>query len=395
MMKRLIVLVCALLLSACSSTAIHPAAPPAAQLFSDSSFAAASADVGADQILAATPAMKRYVDEALRSQRDKPPHRALFDALYRRDQLKIEYDSATTRTAAQTFEARSGNCISLVIMTAALAREMGLQVQFQSVYVDESWSRSGSLYISSGHVNIVLGRNKMFQTGYDASAYLVIDFLPPADIRSLDARPIDEKTVLAMFMNNRAAESLVEGKLDNAYWWARGAILQDPDFYSAYNTLGVIYKQHGDLAMAERTMRYMAQLTPSSTVPLYNLARILDSMGRDAEAKTVREQLARMEPNPPFHYFNLGLKAMEEGQYFKARALFAREVERQPGYHEFHFWLALAAYKLGDLRLADKHLKLALENSTTRRDHELYAGKLERLRAEGIRLRGGRGSDPD
>ncbi len=388
-MKRLIILVCALLLSACASTAIRPAVPPAAQLFSDQGFAPASEDVGAAQILAVTPAMKRYVDDALRSQRDKPPHRALFDALYRRDQLKIEYDSANTRTAAQTFEARAGNCISLVLMTAALGREMGLQVRYQRVNVDENWSRAGSLYISSGHVNIMLGRAKQYQAGYDASAFLVIDFLPPADIRNLDAQEIEENTVLAMFMNNRAAEALVAGQLDNAYWWARSAILQDPDFYSAYNTLGVIYKQHGDLALAERTMRYMARLTPSSTVPLYNLARILDSMGRDAEARAVREQLAQMEPNPPFYYFNLGQKAMQEGNYYKARALFARELERQPGYHEFHFWLALAAYKLGDLRLADKHLKLALENSTTRRDHELYAGKLERLRAEGIRLRGG------
>jgi hypothetical protein len=41
----------------------------------------------------------------------------------------IEYDSTVTRTAAQTYAARAGNCLSLVIMTAAFAEELGLRVR--------------------------------------------------------------------------------------------------------------------------------------------------------------------------------------------------------------------------------------------------------------------------
>jgi transglutaminase-like putative cysteine protease len=53
-------------------------------------------------------------------------------ALYQPDQIRLEYDAAVTRNAAQAFEARTGNCLSLVIMTAALARELGLTVRYQS-----------------------------------------------------------------------------------------------------------------------------------------------------------------------------------------------------------------------------------------------------------------------
>jgi hypothetical protein len=49
-------------------------------------------------------------------------------------------------------------------------------------------------------------------------------------------------------------------------------------------------------------------------------------------------------------------------------------------YHEFHFWLAVAN-QLGNLRAADKHMALAVDNSTTRGDHDLYAAKLDRMRA--------------
>ena len=50
-----------------------------------------------------------------------------------------------TRNAAEAFDARSGNCLSLVIMTAAFAKELGLPVRYQNVFVDEAWSRSGDL----------------------------------------------------------------------------------------------------------------------------------------------------------------------------------------------------------------------------------------------------------
>jgi len=33
-----------------------------------------------------------------------------------------------------------------------------------------------------------------------------------------------------MYMNNRAVETLARGNLDDAYWWARAAILEDPHF---------------------------------------------------------------------------------------------------------------------------------------------------------------------
>ena len=46
--------------------------------------------------------------------------------------------------------------MSLVIMTAAFAKELGLRVNYQNVIIDDSWSRHGGLYLLSGHVNLVL-----------------------------------------------------------------------------------------------------------------------------------------------------------------------------------------------------------------------------------------------
>jgi hypothetical protein len=50
----------------------------------------------------------------------------------------------------------------------------------------------------------------------------VVDFLPDASRQALHAAAQEDEIVM-MYQNNRAAEALVQGKLDDAYWWARAA----------------------------------------------------------------------------------------------------------------------------------------------------------------------------
>jgi tetratricopeptide (TPR) repeat protein len=299
-------------------------------------------------------------------------------------QLRLEYDSVATRNAAEAFEAKAGNCLSLVIMTAAFAKALGLEVQYNSAAVGDLWSRSGNIYFLNGHVNVTLGRKA---TGsrimlYDAAETMTIDFLPGAELGALRTRPIDEQTIVAMFLNNRAAEALVRGRLDDAYWYAREAMRQSPAYWGSYNTLGVIYLRRGDNETAERAFRRVLEHEPDNTRAWANLALTLDRLGRRDDAQAADAQLARIERHAPFHFFHLGIAAMEAGDFQAARDAFAKEVRRAPEYHEFHFWLGLAELRLGNVRAARSELALALEQSTTARDHDLYASKLARLASQ-------------
>ncbi len=385
---RFALVLSALLLGGCASlmpTAQQPAAPA---LFEDQLFAAPASPVSVEHIFALSPAMQAYLQrEISHNLLHKDLRRVLFEALYRKDKLQLEYDAAVTRDAAQTFEARSGNCLSLAIMTAALARELNLNVQFHLVKVEDSWSRTGDLYFASNHVNLTLlqPRNDLRNgAGMDLSTPLTVDFVPITAQAREHATPLDENTIIAMYLNNRAAELLARGQRDDAYWHARKAIQQAPGFLHAYNTLAVIYQHHGQLGAAERTLRYALQQRPDSVIVLSNLAQTLESLGQPAqlaEAAQLRSTLARLEPEPPFYYFNLGQAALRNGELQRARELFKRELARVPDYHEFHFWLAVTDYRLGELREADTHMVQALANSTTRSDHDLYAAKLDKLRA--------------
>jgi Flp pilus assembly protein TadD len=184
-----------------------------------------------------------------------------------------------------------------------------------------------------------------------------------------------------MYMNNRAAEALVAGQVDNAYWRAREAVRLDPKFLSAYNTLSVVYMRHGDPARAEAVLHAALQIVPDNPRMLANDAESLRRLGRVAEADAVIARLKAVEPYPPFYFYNRGEAALQAKDFATAREMFKRALAREPDYHEFHYGLAIADFGLGRLDEARSELAIALENSVKRTDHDLYAAKLDRLKA--------------
>jgi tetratricopeptide (TPR) repeat protein len=378
MMNRAVLLL-SIGLAGCASA---PVTPPPEQFFNDYLFGAATERIGADDVFALSDEMKRYLDTEIAGEiRAKGSRQGLFDALYSEGQLKLDFDSVVTRNSAQAFAARSGNCLSLVIMTAAFAKEMGLPIRYQRALVDETWTRDGDVHFLVGHVNLTLGTLPSYGGFRRAEGELTIDFLPPREIRGLRTRIIGEETIIAMYMNNRAAELFAQGQLDNAYWWARAAIAQDPRYLSSYNTLGVIYKRHGNPVEAERVLGYALEREPANTRVMSNLVAVLSDLGRVAESKALAGKLERLEPDPPFSFFKRGRAAVRDGDFSAARDLFAKEVDRAPYYHEFHFWLAIAYLGLDDVERAKKELTIAMETSTTRNDRALYATKLDRMKS--------------
>ncbi len=384
--RRAALVVGAVVLTGCASV---PELPTAEGLLHDALFAPPTARIDARDVFALSPAMERYArSEMTRRVNAKGRRQALLNALYDRRQLGLEYDAAVTRNAAEAFAARSGNCLSLVIMTAAFAKELGVPVRYQTVSTDETWSRQGELYLNVGHVNLSLGTSLMESGRLDSPDLLTIDFIPGTDLGRARMHVVAEATIVAMYMNNRAAESLAAGRLDDAYAWARESVRQDPGFLTAYNTLGAVYWRHGNAPQAAAAFGYVLQRDAANTAAMANLVPVLAALGRDEESKALARKLAAIEPDPPFAYFKRGIAALGERDYKAAKALFAKEVDRAPYYHEFHYWLAVAEVGLGEIDDARKHLAVALETSTTRhgpRHLRRQAGAAEALPLTGAR----------
>ncbi len=375
----------------CGCSTPPPVAPLAGLLRDDAYPGPSPAVPAAESLFALSPAMRAFIaDHGLASPLLHEPRRALLDALMRpragrtgtAGSLRLEYDASRTRTAAEAFEARAGNCLSLVIMTAAFAAELGVAAAFQAVESDEYLSRSGALTLASSHVNVVLGppRARGRADGGD-SALLVVDFIADRELGLQRTRPLARHTVVAMYFNNRAAEWLVAGRPEQAYWHVREALRHDPGFLGAINTLGVVHQRAGLSEAAEQAFRHALQADPEFVAALGNLVALLKAQRRDSEALPLGQRLAQLQPQPPFHWLHAGRAALAAGDASGALALMRRELRRQPDQHEVHLALADVHLRLGDRSAAEHHLARAAELSPLQDDRRRYGAKLERLRA--------------
>jgi len=371
-MKMLIAICGIVLLAACSGM-VRPEAP--ATLFADTDFGAAPPELQPLDLFAPSPAMRDFLaHDVAQYVRSNGAPRGLYEAMRR--SLRIDYDAAMTRTAAQTFDAKAGNCLSLVILTAALARELHVDVRYRFVPRARTWTRTQGMVWQNGHVNIELSQ----RSSSLMARSLIIDFLPTEDLQSQLAQEIDERTVIAMYLNNRAAETLAAGDRGAAYWWARAALREAPDYVPAYNTLGVIYLDR-EPQLAERVFRFRLADAPDDPIVLSNLAVALARQGRDDEAGQVRRQLAALDRYRPFALLDQGNAAIASGDARAAMKFYRQELKHLPYSAELHYAIAVASARLGDMRGAREHLDEAMQLSINLSDRDLYAGKLEQLRA--------------
>jgi Tfp pilus assembly protein PilF len=242
------------------------------------------------------------------------------------------------------------------------------------VYTQESWSRDDSLEYLSRHVNLIL-----LLPPYNEQ--LVVDFAPVKPIAERSTHILEENTIVAMYMNNRAVELLAQHQYDRAYWWVRASLRQDPQFGDAINTLAVVYRAAGRPAEAERALDAVLATEPDNIVALNNLASLLRTQGRNAEAAVLAKRVQDLRPVPPFHNYDLGLIALKQGRFDQARNYFQKEMRRDARYDKFHASLAMAYLGLGDMARARAQMAIAVDNSTTAADRAMYSRMLDKLKS--------------
>lgn len=383
----------ALLLGLSAAGCAVTPAPPVASAWpepplADALFAASDEPVSTDDLLRLTPDMQAYLQQQLArpGSASQALQIGLIEQLYRRDGLQLHYDDATTRSPTQAFADRRGNCLSLALMTAAFARALGLQAEFQAVHDVDLLDRSADLVLRSGHVNVRVlapaSRDLLRQT-WDRTA-LVVDFVPEGALRGARVQPMSDQAVLALFQNNRAAEALQAGRMDAAYAWARASVLADPAQAHALNTLGVVYQRRGLPTLAEAAWRQTLQRDGQHLSALGNLRDLLLAQGRHAEAAPITARLATLQAEPPFAALDAGQQALARGDAGTALALLQRAARQYRESAEVQFWLARAWVQLGQPAAAGQALQQALALSQREPDRQRYSAKLAWLRAQGL-----------
>lgn len=282
--------------------------------------------------------------------------------------LDLQYELVPTRNAIETFEAKSGNCLSFVNLFVGIARSVHLNPFYVEVKDLQKWSFRDGVVLSQGH--IVAG---MYVDG-ELRTY---DFLPyePKSYRDFD--PIDDVTAMAHYYNNLGAEALLAGDLDTAGKDLDIAVELAPEFAKAINNYGVylLRRQRVDdaIALYEKSL----EADPTNVAMLSNLARAYQTSGDTVRADGLLGQIEDSNQRNPYFFVYRGELALAQGDTATALDYMAQALRRDSNLPEVHVGLAKVYVALGDLKKARHHIERALKLDATHADARTYAVMLE------------------
>jgi Tfp pilus assembly protein PilF len=321
---------------------------------------------------------RKLSDRATLSAPTEQRLKRLLATIFGTDGRGFEYRSGHSTVAAETWSTRTGDCLSLTVLTYSVSRALGMSAQMQEVQTPAIFGRVGELDIVNQHVNVLFPRVRGNLFVEPETHDVVIDFEP--DFRApRRGTPLEEAGIVARFYNNVAVENMAEGKTTVAYAYFKAAILKDPAYVSPYGNLAVLYRRSGHEAQAEHLLKYAVSLDGPGEVALHELRRLYVDQGRVAEAREVDRRLEARRESDPYHWMGVGLKHLAANEPKRAIDALKHAAEIAPSFAEVHRYLAVAYARAGDSRRANEELAALTGMGTPADKLAMLRRKLEQL----------------
>lgn len=328
-------------------------------------------------VFALSPEAKAFVDRVTWVHDDPDEKiKALVDKIFDRSSFNLLYSNDANSTASQTFESRAANCLSMSIMTYALANYAGFDATFQDIQIPEYWTRRDGYSLLNGHINLKVKPGEKGGVLHFVTHEVVIDFDPQESRRHFEVVEMSEDKALAMFYNNKGADALIADSYTQAYAYFKAAALVAPDFDGTWVNLGILYRRIGHIDLAKATYQRAIEADHDNLTAWENLAYVHHLMGDDEAANSIFARVERQRQDNPFYHFILGEQALEQGELQRALGFYRAAYRLDSQKHEILFGLSKAYYALGDIDRAERFLSMAKRRAPNAQDEERYQGKL-------------------
>jgi tetratricopeptide (TPR) repeat protein len=323
---------------------------------------------------------KAFVAQSLKGVFDPTDQiEVLVKRVFSRSQFNLLYRADANTTAIQTFENGAANCLSMSIMTYALATEAGFGVRFQDIEVPEYWTRREGRSLLNEHINLQV----LPKPDRNSIRFLTKGFEVDFDAQS--TRTHSTKTLLtlqqvqSMFYNNKGADALLKGQYDKAYAYFRGAINLEPGSAATLANLGFLYRLNGNFQFAEESYLQAINVDQDNLTAWGNLAFLYRYTKRFELATEISNRVEAKRAMNPFYHVNLGDMEYENKNWQLALGHYRAALKLEKNYHEVFFGLGKTYFELGDFARSQRYLKLAKKKSRTEQEEEIYQGKLALL----------------
>ncbi len=307
--------------------------------------------------------------------------RALADVLIKRVRYDTKSDKYGTKTAKETFETGTGNCLSFSNLFVATARYVGFKAEYQEIPTPPNWTRNGEVLFFTLHigafVDIIEHQEYTIQLS-NADGHQVIlwtgsrrfMFTPSAlgfadpEANPFAARPIPDHRAFAQYYNNVGSMYLAQGDNEEAFRYFVKALQVDPKLNFAWSNLGVIYSRNNQFKAAESAYRQGLSVSrgPDDVTVMTIMGNMAKLYGRNGDKEKhdyyEKEVSAFRERNPYYHYA-MAKTAYYDAMYEESIKQFKEAIRRKDDDHLFYYGLALSYYKLGDMKNMEKNMDKA------------------------------------
>ena len=239
-------------------------------------------------IIAPSPAMVEFVSEEIRA-----PHLGmnrfmrLMGKLRDHGFLHNDYLQTATQTAADTFRTRTANCLGYTNMFVALAREAGLQAEYQLIESRPDWESEGGMLIRNNHINVLI--SNVTSPGF-SEAEITVDFNQVNyDTERVQSRIVSDAYAESLFYSNLSVDYLNKGDYRDAFALLKRAIMTAPNNKSLWSNLGYLFSSNNRPDLAERAYAQSLRIDRNFKSALSGMVVALRSQDKHAEA----EELAR------------------------------------------------------------------------------------------------------
>lgn len=293
---------------------------------------------------------------------------ALHQAVRGQATLGIRYDPSAQGTASEVFHRGRANCLSYASLFVALAREAGLEADYQWLRLRPQWTLQGERVVVRLHVNVlVAGRRR--------DSFMVdIDPVETRDVA--EAARLSDRDAQALYHGNIAVDALAREDVEQAWLHSVRALQISPDIPHLWVNLGAVYRSAGQHRPAEDSYLHALSLDPRQESAMNNLVVLYTLEGREEERAYWDARVAQYREANPYYHAWLGDRAASERDWRQARTSYERALELLPQNSGLLYALGLAHYRLHEDAQASGYIRRAIEHATVRADVDAYRHQL-------------------
>ena len=277
--------------------------------------------------------------------------RELATWLLAADGHAMSYDVNANFSPIDAYREKRGNCLTFTLLVTSMAKELGIDMQFNEVDLPDVWDMDESNgMVLYRHINAV------FRT---RQRELVFDLAMEEYDSRFPQRTITARQALALLHNNFAIDALRLGDLETATHHMKLAVGANRNNSDIWGNIGVLFSRNGDMKMAEQALLHAMRVDEKNSAAASNLERLYRERGDEKRASHYYRLASRARFNNPYYQYNQAKYAFDEKNFRVAKKAIKRAKRLHDKDSRFFILSGAIEKELGRYNSALKEIEVA------------------------------------